>query len=175
MRAGDTSTYFDGSEVLPYVDYLKGTGAIAVLSIMPVYVSINLIHPFLRLADISLRAGQGWGGLTSEDNTQALQTVDVLKQFVDAGIEVYLRFGHEMVRSLCAALAHAYLTNIFPQNWYTQPNSDDAQSGKSYYSGGGSEYIEGWKTMAAAVKDALPDVKMFWCPNVSYIAVARSL
>lgn len=78
-RAGDKSTYFDGSEVIPYVDYLKGTGAIAVLSIMPVY---------------------GWGGLTSDDDTQALQTVKVLQQFVDAGIEVYLRFGHEMVSCL---------------------------------------------------------------------------
>jgi hypothetical protein len=39
----------------------------------------------------------GWGGLTSDDDTQALQTVKVLQQFVDAGIEVYLRFGHEMV------------------------------------------------------------------------------
>lgn len=125
-KKGDSSTYFDGSEIIPYVDYLKGTGAIAVLSVMPVY---------------------GWGGLTSDDNTQALQTVKVLKEFTDAGIEVYLRFGHEM-------------------NWYTQPNSDDAQSGKSYYSGGGSEYIEGWKTMAAAVKSELPDVKMFWCPNI---------
>lgn len=76
VNVGDASTYFDGKEVMPYVDYLKGTGAIAVLSIMPVY---------------------GWGGLTSDDNTQALQTVKVLQKFVDAGIEVYLRFGHEMV------------------------------------------------------------------------------
>ena len=38
---GDESTYFDGKEVIPYIDYLKGTGAIAILSIMPVYVSLT--------------------------------------------------------------------------------------------------------------------------------------
>lgn len=74
-KKGQPSTYFDGSEVLPFVDYLKGTGASAVLSIMPVY---------------------GFGGMTNSDNTQAVQLANVIKQFDEAGISVLLRWGHEM-------------------------------------------------------------------------------
>lgn len=36
-KQGDSSTYFDGKEILHWTDYLQGTGAIPVLSVMPVY------------------------------------------------------------------------------------------------------------------------------------------
>lgn len=76
-KKGDTSTYFTGSEILHWTDYLQGTNSIPILSIMPTF---------------------GFQGMTASDNTQALQVAKVVKHFADAGFEVYLRFGHEMVR-----------------------------------------------------------------------------
>ncbi|KAL7005879.1 hypothetical protein EMMF5_004615 [Cystobasidiomycetes sp. EMM_F5] len=74
-KKGDTSTYFTGSEILHWTDYLQGTNSIPILSIMPTF---------------------GFQGMTASDNTQALQVAKVVKHFADAGFEVYLRFGHEM-------------------------------------------------------------------------------
>lgn len=91
----------------------------------------------------------GFGGMTSSDNTQALQIAAVVKKFDDAGIAVYLRWGHEM-------------------NWYFSPNSDDAGSGSAYYLGSPSDYIAAWKVVTKAVRAAVPATKMFWSPNVRY-------
>lgn len=66
---------------------------------MPIYVS-SVVASFChscRTHNFHPSPQQGWGGLTSEDNTQALQTVKMLKEFIDADIEVVLRFGHEVV------------------------------------------------------------------------------
>ena len=101
---------------------MKSLGAVFVPSIMPTY---------------------GWGGLTTDDNTQAMQIVSVLKQFTDEGIEVWLRFAHEM-------------------NWYQTPDSDDAHSGAQFYSGTASDVVEAWQVVSTAIKANLPQVKMFW-------------
>ena len=77
-KKGQSNTFFDGKEVLGWIDYLKGTGSTAILSVMPIY---------------------GFGGMTDSDNTQAVQLANVVKQFDNAGIPVYLRWGHEMVRT----------------------------------------------------------------------------
>lgn len=39
---------------------------------------------------------KGWKGLTKDDNFQALAIAKVMKQFTDEGIEVQLRFAHEV-------------------------------------------------------------------------------
>jgi hypothetical protein len=38
----------------------------------------------------------GWQGLTASDNSQAVNIAKVMKQFTDEGIEVWLRFAHEV-------------------------------------------------------------------------------
>ncbi|CAD6577697.1 MAG: hypothetical protein CYPHOPRED_000301 [Cyphobasidiales sp. Tagirdzhanova-0007] len=70
----DPSTYFNGSEVLTFIDYLNGTGSTVVLAIMPI---------------------DTFDGFTVQDNTQALNVVKVLQQFNASGIPTYLRFAHE--------------------------------------------------------------------------------
>lgn len=38
----------------------------------------------------------GWGGLRKGDNGQAIAIAKVMQLFVDQGIEVWLRFAHEV-------------------------------------------------------------------------------
>ena len=49
--------------------------------------------PFLFSAVMPTK---GWKGLTEEDNFQALAIAKVMKMFTDEGIEVQLRFAHEV-------------------------------------------------------------------------------
>lgn len=85
----------------------------------------------------------GWGGFTSSNNYQAVAVCKVMKQFTDQGVEVWLRFAHEM-------------------NWYQYDGT---------YPGGVSDFQEGWATVAAACRVHAPLVKMYWTPNVSLIYV----
>lgn len=39
---------------------------------------------------------KGWKGLTADDNAQALSIATIMKKFTDEGIEVWLRFAHEV-------------------------------------------------------------------------------
>jgi len=39
---------------------------------------------------------KGWSGLTKDDNSQALAIAKVMKKFTDEGVEVWLRFAHEI-------------------------------------------------------------------------------
>jgi hypothetical protein len=81
----------------------------------------------------------GWQGLTSSDNSQAQAIANVMKKFTDEGIPVWLRFAHEM-------------------NWYQTDGT---------YKGTAADFKEGWATVAAAIKDIAPEVKMWWTPNVA--------
>lgn len=74
----------------------------------------------------------GWKGLTKADNSQAVNICNVMKKFTDEGIEVWLRFAHEV-------------------NWYQEDGT---------YEGDVSDFKEGWAVVAAACKSIAPDVKM---------------
>ena len=116
-----TSSSYDGSQLTEVsIDELQG--AIFIASVMP---SI----PF-----------------TEVTSSVASQVADVLKKFTDQGVEVYLRFGHEM-------------------NWYASSESD-------VYHGIASEFVTAWKTVAAAVADN-DKISMFWSPN--QVSDAQSL
>lgn len=71
------------------------------------------------------------------------QVASVLNKFTEQGVEVYLRFAHEM-------------------NWY-------ASSQSNTYHGSASEFVTAWKTVAAAVAEN-PKVSMFWSPNQATFA-----
>ncbi|KAJ3826858.1 glycoside hydrolase family 26 protein [Lentinula raphanica] len=66
----------------------------------------------------------------------AKQVASVLKQFTDEGVEVWLRFAHEV-------------------NYYISSGT---------YHGNVDSYQTAWANIAEAVKDN-PKIKMFWCPN----------
>ncbi|KPV72871.1 glycoside hydrolase family 26 protein [Rhodotorula graminis WP1] len=81
---------------------------------------------------------KGWSGLTKDDNSQALAIAKVMKKFTDEGIEVWLRFAHEI-------------------NWYLSDGT---------YQGTVEDFKEAWPVVAAAVADN-PLVRMFFTPNVA--------
>lgn len=85
----------------------------------------------------------GWQGLTKSDNSQAIAICKVMKQFTDEGIEVRLRFAHEV-------------------NWYLTDGT---------YSGSKDDFLEAWGVVASACDQYAPDVKMFFTPNVASLDV----
>lgn len=87
---------------------------------------------------IFIASVQPWIPFTQIDSNVASQVAASMKKFTDQGIEVYLRFGHEM-------------------NWYATPEGKD-------YHGTAPEFVAAWKNIAAAVADN-PKVSMFWSPN----------
>ncbi|KAK3396627.1 glycoside hydrolase superfamily [Sordaria brevicollis] len=89
------------------------TGAAFIASVMPNGLSFNEVTPAIA-ADIA----------------------KVVRQFTDQGIEVWLRFAHEM-------------------NWYVRPGT---------YRGNSTQFVKAWRTVHAAVKD-IEGCMMFWCPN----------
>ena len=74
------------------------------------------------------------------DSVVCQGVASVLAQFTDRGIEVWLRYAHEM-------------------NYYTESNS---QGG--HYTGTAAEFQTSWEAMSAAMKSN-PKIKMFWSPN----------
>lgn len=109
------SSSFDGKQLTDWLDDVKSSGAVFVASVMP---SI----PFSEV--------------TSD---VAQQVAAVMKKFTDEGLEVWLRFGHEM-------------------NWYVK---DD----KPTYKGTAPEFIEAWKNIYEANCKGNDKVKCFWSPN----------
>ncbi|CAF9932347.1 MAG: hypothetical protein HETSPECPRED_008335 [Heterodermia speciosa] len=87
---------------------------------------------------ILIASVQPWIPFTEVDSNVASQVAASMKKFTDQGVEVYLRFGHEM-------------------NWYATPQGKD-------YHGTAPEFITAWKNIAAAVADN-SKVSMFWSPN----------
>lgn len=104
---------FDGHQLLRHLDEIKGTGAAIIASVMPNGLSFNEVTPAIA-ADIA----------------------KVVRQFTDQGIEVWLRFAHEM-------------------NWYVRPGT---------YRGNSTQFIKAWRTVHSAVK-GIEGCMMFWCPN----------
>ncbi|GAA5978580.1 hypothetical protein JCM5350_003148 [Sporobolomyces pararoseus] len=111
------SDEWDGAQLLSQMDDIKACNCIFQPAVMPT---------------------KGWKGLTKDDNFQALAIAKVMKQFTDEGIDVQLRFAHEV-------------------NWYQSDGT---------YKGTKEDFKEGWATVAAAVADN-PKVKMFFTPNVA--------
>lgn len=95
------------------------SGAVFVPSIMPTNV---------RFSDITREVAD--------------QIAGVLERFTSQGVEVWLRFAHEM-------------------NWY-------AGQGQVYAGGTPDEFIEAWQLVHAAVASN-PKVLMFWCPNIDTV------
>ncbi|KAM3065821.1 hypothetical protein ACMFMG_009955 [Clarireedia jacksonii] len=108
-----SSSTFTGSQLLQRLDDVVASGAVFQPAIMP---SI----PFSQIS-----------------SDVADQVASVLKQFTSKGVEVWLRFGHEM-------------------NYYVTDGT---------YHGTPSEFVAAWKNIHAAVADN-PKIKMWWSPNV---------
>lgn len=125
---GDITTHFNGSEFLPYLQQAIEGEAIFVASVLPVH---------------------GYNGFMRNDTAQLEATINVLRTFVDAGVDVWLRFAHEF-------------------NWYTRRGSDDLDpTGRGkYYAGGAPDFVEAYQTTVDLVRAALPTIKHMWCPNV---------
>ena len=68
-------TIYNGAKLLAHAADIYASGAILEASIMPV---------------------GSWGGYTQVDNSQAQAVCKVMKRFTDAGVEVRLRFAHEV-------------------------------------------------------------------------------
>ncbi|ORY88638.1 glycoside hydrolase superfamily [Leucosporidium creatinivorum] len=110
---------WDGGQLLGSVlEDLKASGAIFQPAVMP--------------------NKNNWNGLSPDDDYQARAIATVMKKFTDEGIEVWLRFAHEV-------------------NWYQSDGT---------YSGGVDEFKKGWAAVSAAVADN-DMVKMFYTPNVA--------
>ena len=107
------SSKFDGSQLLAVKDDVVASGAVFVASIMP---SVN----FNEITE----------GVAND-------VANVLKQFTDEGVEVWLRFAHEM-------------------NWYVVDGT---------YHGTSADFITAWKRIYAANCANNAHVKCFWSPN----------
>ncbi|GJN94705.1 hypothetical protein Rhopal_007796-T1 [Rhodotorula paludigena] len=108
---------WDGGQLLSQMDDVKACKCIFQPAVMPT---------------------KGWNGLTKEENYQALAIAKVMKRFTDEGIEVWLRFAHEI-------------------NWYLSDGT---------YQGTKEQFKEAWGVVAEAVADNTL-VKMFFTPNIA--------
>ncbi|KAF7874798.1 hypothetical protein EAF04_001972 [Stromatinia cepivora] len=108
-----SSSTFSGSQLLERLDDVVASGAVFQPAVMP---SI----PFSEVT-----------------SSVASQVASVLEQFTAKGVEVWLRFGHEM-------------------NYYVTDGT---------YHGTADEFITAWKNVHAAVSSN-PKIKMYWSPNV---------
>ncbi|KAI5474492.1 glycoside hydrolase family 26 protein [Pseudohyphozyma bogoriensis] len=115
----ESGTTFTGSQLTDKFDEIVANGGVFQPAVMPT---------------------GGWSGLTTSDNSQAVAICDVMKTFVDAGLEVWLRFAHEV-------------------NWYLSDGT---------YSGTVDDFKEGWSVVAAACQPL--GVKMWFTPNVADLA-----
>ncbi|KAF7907127.1 uncharacterized protein EAF01_004714 [Botrytis porri] len=108
-----TSSTFTGSQLLQRLDDVVASGAVFQPAVMPTI-------PFSQVT-----------------SNVASQVASVLEQFTAKGVEVWLRFGHEM-------------------NYYVTDGT---------YHGIAAEFITAWKNIHAAVSTN-PKIKMYWSPNV---------
>ncbi|PWN51401.1 hypothetical protein IE53DRAFT_378985 [Violaceomyces palustris] len=117
---------YKGEKILSIIDDLYNSGAILEAAIMPT---------------------GGWGGFTLQDDSQARAVCQVMKKFTDQGIQVRLRFAHEV-------------------NWYV--TTGEYASGQDQ---GVSEFIVAFEQVAKACKDIAPSVKMWYSPNAADLTV----
>ncbi|GAA5956920.1 hypothetical protein JCM10213_003043, partial [Rhodosporidiobolus nylandii] len=71
----------------------------------------------------------------------AVAICKVMKEYTDAGVEVWLRFAHEV-------------------NYYQSDGT---------YQGTVDDFKEGWAVVAKACKEIAPEVKMWYTPNVASV------
>ncbi|KAJ3908780.1 glycoside hydrolase family 26 protein [Lentinula edodes] len=107
-----TGSSWDGSQLLSQKQDIIDSKAVLIPAVMPT-VDMSAI-----------------------DSNVASQVASVLKQSTNEGVEVWLRFAHEV-------------------NYYITSGT---------YHGDVDSYQTAWANIAAAVKDN-PKIKMFWCPN----------
>ncbi|EST07085.1 Glycoside hydrolase, catalytic domain protein [Kalmanozyma brasiliensis GHG001] len=119
-------TTYDGSKLLANAPDIYASGAILEASIMPV---------------------GSWGGYTRTDNSQATAVCRVMKRFTDAGVEVRLRFAHEV--------------NYYVTTGEYAPGTDM----------GVSAFKTAWAQVSAACQSIAPAVKMWYCPNAANLTV----
>ncbi|GAK67828.1 family 26 glycoside hydrolase [Moesziomyces antarcticus] len=125
----DQTTYgtiYNGQKILNSAPDIYASGAILEASIMPV---------------------GSWGGFTATDNSQAKAVCNVMKKFTDAGVEVRLRFAHEV--------------NYYVTTGEYAPMNDM----------GVSAFKTAWAQVSAACKSIAPAVKMWYCPNAANLSV----
>ncbi|BGP20873.1 hypothetical protein JCM10213v2_009038 [Rhodosporidiobolus nylandii] len=127
---------WDGSQLLSQMDDIKACNCIFQPAVMPT---------------------KGWNGLTNSDNSQALAIASVMKQFTDEGIEVWLRFAHEVKSGCRAFLPSLHCSRAPASSWYLTDGT---------YTGTMEDFKEAWGVVAAAVADN-EKVKMFFTPNVA--------
>ncbi|TGO20996.1 hypothetical protein BPAE_0249g00020 [Botrytis paeoniae] len=108
-----SSSTFTGSQLLQRLDDVVASGAVFQPAVMPTI-------PFSQVT-----------------SSVASQVASVLEQFTAKGVEVWLRFGHEM-------------------NYYVTDGT---------YHGTAAEFVTAWKNIHAAVSTN-PKIKMYWSPNV---------
>ncbi|KAF5879177.1 putative glycoside hydrolase family 26 protein [Botrytis fragariae] len=108
-----SSSTFTGSQLLQCLDDVVASGAVFQPAVMPTI-------PFSQVT-----------------SSVASQVAGVLEQFTAKGVEVWLRFGHEM-------------------NYYVTDG---------IYHGTAAEFVTAWKNIHAAVSSN-PKIKMYWSPNV---------
>ncbi|KAI9733813.1 MAG: hypothetical protein M1818_007080 [Claussenomyces sp. TS43310] len=107
-----SSSSWSGSQLLEVKDDVVASGAVFQPAVMPT------------------------GGFSQITSDVALQIATVLQEFTDAGVEVWLRFGHEM-------------------NYYVTTGT---------YSGTADEFVSAWKVVHDAVSSN-SKIAMFWSPN----------
>ncbi|PWY99812.1 hypothetical protein BCV70DRAFT_200723 [Testicularia cyperi] len=125
----DQTTYgslYTGSKLLSHAQDIYASGAILEATIMPI---------------------GSWGGYTATDNSQAKAVCTVMKKFTDAGVEVRLRFAHEV--------------NYYVTTGEYAPGTDM----------GVSAFKTAWAQVSAACKTIAPAVKMWYCPNAANLSV----
>ncbi|TGO57760.1 hypothetical protein BCON_0062g00300 [Botryotinia convoluta] len=108
-----SSSTFTGSQLLQRLDDVVASGAVFQPAVMPTI-------PFSQVT-----------------SSVASQVASVLEQFTAKGVEVWLRFGHEM-------------------NYYVTDGT---------YHGTAAEFVTAWKNIHAAVSTN-PKIRLYWSPNV---------
>lgn len=109
-----SSSTYNGDQLTEVLNDVVSSGAVFQPAVMP------------TLNDL--------GDFTS---STASEIASILGQFTDQGVEIWLRFGHEM-------------------NWYLYSGT---------YHGSASQFVSAWNLMHAAVASN-PLIKMWWSPNV---------
>ncbi|PWN32426.1 uncharacterized protein FA14DRAFT_125500 [Meira miltonrushii] len=117
---------FKGEQLLKIKDDVIKSGAIFEIAIMPL---------------------RSYDGFTAQDPSQAIAVAKVLQQFTQAGVQVRLRFGHEM-------------------NYYGNPTR-----GEYIYSNDTGAFKEAFKQMSIAAKQYCQDkAQMVFNPNSGSLA-----
>ncbi|KAI0379243.1 glycoside hydrolase superfamily [Hypomontagnella monticulosa] len=107
---------YDPSQLTGRMADIKASGAVLVAHVMPTG---------LKLSEVDVKI--------------AGDIANMVKQFTSQGVEVWLRFAHEV-------------------NWYTTPDASPR------YYGNAADFIKAWKIVHDAVKD-IEGCLMFWSPN----------